>query len=301
MSSELALKLELVRILSEHDEIPISEVVREIGVQQDELISMINELSRYYLMETARSRVSWSPGDNPRRLKPWGWNYLYRIITGSTMTSAKQMPPWSIVVSEMQTQGRGRHGKTWIGNLGGLWITFKINTTPQVTQVLSIAIPVLLVRMLRDKLGINVEIKWPNDIIFGDKKIAGILLEGEYKESVMVTYIGIGINVNNDPPLEVAESIKNIVGHLIPRNRILSYLSGWIGRLDRLAGRPDELRMEYMEHLSTLGRKVIAMTSSGEIQGIAKDVTEYGELIIENESGSHRLSSGEILRLRHAE
>lgn len=301
MTSELALKLELLRLLSEHDEIPVSEAVKELGVHQDEVLGIAEELSRYYMIKTVKSRISWSPGDNPRRFKPWGWSYLYKIVSGSTMVSARQMSPWSIVLSELQVQGKGRHGKTWIGNLGGLWVTFKASVAPQVAQLLPVAIPVLLVRTLRDKLTVDAEIKWPNDIVYKGRKIAGVLLEGEYVGASIVSYIGVGLNVNNDPPLETAESIRNIVGHHVPRNRILSYISGWISRLDKLTSRPEELRKEYMEHLSTLGRRVIAVTSNGEIKGVARDVSEYGELIIEDERGSHRLTSGEILQLRHAD
>jgi len=301
MTTELAMKLELLRLLSEHDEIPVSEALRELGIASDELASMLNDLAAHYIIRVEKSRIHWSPGDNPRRIKPWGWNYLYKVITGSTMLSAKHMPPWSIVISEIQTQGKGRHGKNWISGLGGLWVTFKINTAPQLAQLLPIAIPVLLTRVIRSKIGVDAWIKWPNDIVYKDKKIAGILLEGEYKGSMIISYVGVGLNVNNDPPLEVAESLRNIKGQLIPRNRITSYLSGWMGRLDKLVDKPDELRREYLEHLSTIGRRVVAKTLSGEIIGVAKDISEYGELIVENDTGVYRLTSAEILQLRHVE
>ncbi|MCY0867748.1 MAG: biotin--[acetyl-CoA-carboxylase] ligase [Desulfurococcus sp.] len=301
MSEDLLLKLEVLRVLSQRREMELQELARELGVTEEYARGILGELSKYFIIKVSESSVSWSTSDNLGWLKPWGWSYYYRIIMGSSMTSARWLPPWSIVVSELQSQGKGRHGKTWISNLGGLWVTFKIHAKPQTTQLLPMIVPVVLVRVLRDKLSVNSEVKWPNDIVYKNGKIAGILLEGEYAGADIIGYIGVGMNVNNDPPIETAVSLRGIKGELVPRGRLLSYLTGWMGRLDKLSEKPDELRREYMEYLSTLGRRVTALTVSGEVKGVAKDITELGELVVENERGSYKLTSSEVLRLIHVE
>ncbi|MGC9771083.1 biotin--[acetyl-CoA-carboxylase] ligase [Fervidobacterium islandicum] len=121
----------------------------------------------------------------------------------------------AIVVAIKQTAGKGRMGRTWYSPEGGLWYSVlfkpKVHLNLHVyTKIFSIAI----VEVLR-KLKVKAYIKWPNDIYYNGKKVAGILSEAvSVNDRVIAIIVGIGINVNNDIPedlKDVAISLKDIL------------------------------------------------------------------------------------------
>ncbi len=298
-AEEFSLMLELLKLLAENEKITLHIVEEELGLTREEYESLISVLKKYFMLREEKDSIVFYRGDNLKAIHPWGWNYVYKVVAGSTMIMARRCPPWSITVTEYQVYGRGRHGKTWIGGLGGLWVTYKMGLHAHSAQFLPIAVPILLSRILRDQFKINALIKWPNDIVVNDKKLAGILVEAESSGPDMVGYIGLGININNDPPLETAISLKEITGSLVPRNRLFSKLTGWVSRIEKLVERPELLRLEYLEKLSTLGRKVKVVTKDSEIVGTASSISELGELIVETSSGSVKVSSSEALKIIH--
>ncbi|MEM4889096.1 MAG: biotin--[acetyl-CoA-carboxylase] ligase, partial [Thermosphaera sp.] len=91
----------------------------------------------------------------------------------------------------------------------------------------------------------------------------------------------------------------DVIGSIIPRNRVFSKLTGWISRIDKLVDKPELLRLEYLEKLSTLGRRVRVVLREGEVVGVAQSVSDMGELIVETGSGSLKISSSEALKLVH--
>lgn len=299
LTNDISLKLELLRILATKSELSLIEIEREMGISVDEALKLVDNIRKNYMIRLEKSVVKWLDGDNPLKITPWGWNYVYRLLLGSTMKACKHLPSWSVVIAEYQSSGMGRHGKRWLSNLGGVWMTIKFNVSPSTAQLLPILVPTLICRFLRERIKLDVQIKWPNDIILKDKKMAGFLIEGEYVESRIITYVGIGINVNNDPPLETAISIKDVVGQLIPRNRIISYIVSVMGRMEKYSEDKESIKLEYLDYMSTLGKRVLALTKNGEIRGTARGISETGDLVIETESGSLKVSSNEILMLRH--
>ncbi|MEM4717345.1 MAG: biotin--[acetyl-CoA-carboxylase] ligase [Desulfurococcaceae archaeon] len=300
---EVFIELELLRLLSEKEVLQLSDIAGTLGILEVEIIKLLNKLRENYIVIYDGRSIKWVNGDNPAKIKPWGWNYVYRALVGSTMVSAKHYPPWSIVLAEHQLKAYGRHGKQWISNLGGIWMTLKFEAGSWLIQILPIAVPVIICDFLHNKLGIKAGIKWPNDIIVDEKKLAGFLVEGETSVSdKVIIYLGIGLNVNNDPPIETAISLKTVLNRLVPRNSIIAYIAGNISRIEsKIRDTKDirKLQIEYLDRLETLGRKVRALTRHGEIIGIAKTITDIGDLVVETDTGSFRLSSGDVLELRH--
>lgn len=299
---DLMLQLEILSLLSEMDSITIDELAGFTGLSELDLINIIDKMKANYLIVQEKGHISWRHGDNPARIKPWGWSYSYRRIVGSTMSSARYSPPWSIIVAEFQLRSYGRHGKPWISNLGGLWMTLKMSLTTRALQVLPMYVPVIITNYLNNKLNIDAQIKWPNDIIVNGKKIAGFLIEGEYSRDEMIVYLGVGINVNNDPPLEIANSLKNILNTLIPRNSFIAFLAGRISKIEDVARdqrSTSKIQAEYLDKLMTIGRRVRVLTPHGEYIGYAKTITERGDLVVETDTGSQRFNSSEVIELRH--
>ncbi|ADI32059.1 biotin--[acetyl-CoA-carboxylase] ligase [Staphylothermus hellenicus] len=300
ISEETVIKLLIIDKLIHRQEYVLRELAWEIGIQPGLLERIVNDMSKNYLISIEKGRIIWNPADNPSTLKPWGWLLIHKPLLGSTQEAAKGASPWSVIVAEYMLAGKGRHGKKWYSDLGGLWTTFKILTNSQTASMTPIIIPIILVRILRKSYGVEASIKWPNDIIVDNKKIAGILIEGEAFRDQILLYIGIGININNDPPLPDTISLKNILNKLTPRNRFLSLLIGWMSRMEKLSLEPEKIRENYMEYLETLNRKVLVKTLQGELVGKAVDVRDTGELIIEVEAGEKKvLDPTHTFELRH--
>ena len=292
-------KLMILEKLRDKNRQVVRELAWDIGIKPDYVNMLINELQKNFLINVDRGIVYWNPADNPSTLKPWGWNLEHRMVVGSTQEVARGRGPWSVIVAEYMLLGRGRHGKKWICSLGGLWVTFKIPVDSVTASLAPILLPVILVRIFRKNYDVPAGIKWPNDIIIHDKKIAGILLEAEAFKDQILLYIGIGLNINNDPPLETTTSLKKVLGRLTPRNRFLSLLIGWISRMRKLAEDQDEIRKSYLKYLETLNKNIVAKTYSGEVSGRVVDVGEGGELIVEAQEGLKILDPVTTIELRH--
>jgi BirA family biotin operon repressor/biotin-[acetyl-CoA-carboxylase] ligase len=300
LDSKTIFKLRVLEELSKREVVDLDELSGELGVQATEISAIIDEMRKNHLIRVEDSSVIWLAGDNPSRIKPWGWSYIYKTIVGSTMHVAKRLPSWSIVVAEYQVHGYGRHGKEWISDLGGVWITFKFPLEEQIAQYLPIAIPVILCELFKEKFSVDAKIKWPNDIVVNRGKLAGIIIEGEYYKNRLHVYAGIGINVNNDPKLEKAVSLKNITGKLVPRNRIISYLSGVMGRIEKYIENYKKLQAQYLELLETLGRRVaVLVLGDGAITGKVIGVTETGDLVVDTGVEKVKLSSTEVYELKY--
>mgnify|MGYP003460287549 FL=1 len=123
--------------------------------------------------------------------------HVYDTV-GSTNDIAHNLPPWNAVRADCQTSGRGRHGRSWISHYGGLWLSLVLPVSRErdVWATLPLAMGWAIVKVIKD-LGVHeVRLRWPNDILVRNMKLAGLLVE-QFCEDVAV--VGIGINVLNRP------------------------------------------------------------------------------------------------------
>ena len=135
----------------------------------------------------------------------------------------------TVIISEIQTHGRGRFNRIWLSPAGGLWFTIiltpflKEKDFPKTTLITAISIA----EILRNDYNIQVHIKWPNDIYYKKSKLCGILTEIEKVEESIFLNIGVGLNVNlNKDDLKLykdrATSIKSIIGKEVEVEILLS-------------------------------------------------------------------------------
>jgi len=294
------LKIMVLDRLRKSNRILIDDLAKSIGVSNDQLNPVIDALSRNYLVEKHGKLVVWNPADNPSMLKPWGWNLIHEIVLGSTMDYARGCGLWNLVVAEYQLTGRGRHGKRWISNFGGLWTTFKLPIKHENAGYIPVVIPVMLTNILSKYYGVEASIKWPNDIVYNELKLAGFLVEAEASHDRVVLYIGIGINVNNNPPLPGSISLRSITGRMIPRNGLLSLIISGISRLEKMLDEPEYYVELYMNKLITLDRRVRIVTINNDIvEGRVTGIEENGDLIVDVNGLKKVFSSSEVFELIH--
>jgi BirA family biotin operon repressor/biotin-[acetyl-CoA-carboxylase] ligase len=198
----------------------------------------------------------------------------------------------SVVTADRQSKGRGRLTRSWESKTGGLYFTVIVRPLlpPLLSPRVNFAAGLALVRTLRSRLQVEAVVKWPNDILVAERKLAGILAEME-AEADRVAYInvGIGLNVNNDPtPRESrAIALQQICGRPVSRNEILG---DFLDRFEAEAGSGDLSGIvEQWKGLTvTLNRRVRIVTVHESLEGTAVDVDENGSLVLAQADGSLR-------------
>jgi len=216
----------------------------------------------------------------------------------------------TIVIAESQRSGKARHGKKWLSPSGGVWMTIILrpdvepNIAPQLTLVTGVAVA----KTLAQECGLDVGIKWPNDILIGDKKVSGILTEVEtYKGKVTYALVGIGIDLNLDinifpPDLRgAATSLKVELDREIKGAELVQkFLKTFEFYYNEF--KDDEFRgilNEWRKLSKTIGNYVEVHKKGGIVYGEAVGVNKDGKLILEMEDGSLRkIISGECVHTR---
>jgi BirA family biotin operon repressor/biotin-[acetyl-CoA-carboxylase] ligase len=144
------------------------------------------------------------------------------------------------------------------------------------------------VQTLRNLFGIAAVVKWPNDVLVGDRKIAGMLAEmAAETDRIHFVNIGLGINVNNDPTsIEPrAVSLRQLLGRTISRKKLLAaFLDKFESRIGHYA--LENVIDQWKRYTDTIGRVVKIVTASDEFEGQAVDVDDSGALILQLGGGS---------------
>ena len=214
-------------------------------------------------------------------------------------------PEGTVVVAEELRHGRGRMGRQWIASRGGLWLSIILKPRHlRNMHLLSLASSVAVAKAIKSLLDIDARVKWPNDVLVSEKKVAGILIEGVLEaDQIRHIVLGIGVNVNNDLPshlLDTATTLKSVVGSDIPRIPLLINI---IKNIDAVyaklrQGEGKEVLDEWRKLSSTIGRRVKVVTFDQEIEGLAEDIEDDGALRIRTkENGITRVYVGDVIHL----
>lgn len=195
---------------------------------------------------------------------------------------ARQEPRGTVIIAEKQTIGRGRLLRQWVSDPGvGLWFSLILSPfSPAGAAPLPFLIAVSVCRVIREVAGLPAVLKWPNDIMIGDRKVCGILLEvGSDGKSVIA---GVGLNVNqrlDEFPAalqETATSLALEAGHPFERPFLLAAILGCIEeKVERLIDEGGgSLMGEYRVLCATIGKRVRIdfpnrMAEYGVVSGIA--------------------------------
>ncbi len=213
----------------------------------------------------------------------------------------------TVIIAEKQILGRGRVGREWKSyNNQGLWfsIILKPDMEPEGVQVVTLAASVAVVEGISEYLGIVCGIKWPNDIIIGNLKLAGILTELSAEPGhINYVVVGIGINVNQetadfeDEIKNRAQSLRIITGEPISRVKLLGSILKHFERIYSLMldGNTGEIIERWNRYSVTVGREVKVVIKNIEYIGTAQAIASDGKLIVKCNDGVIReISAGEV-------
>lgn len=221
---------DVLRVLVYNEWISSKELCEKFNVSRTAVWKHINYLKEKGFKIDSNSKKGYKlifPADSPLRLTTedfkglsFGKKILSFITIDSTNTYAHKIGEESkegtLVIAEEQKSGRGRRGRIWFSPFGKN-LYFSIILKPQlvisILSRLTIVIGVSVAEALKE-FGVYVKLKWPNDIMIGDKKIGGILSE-LYSEGELAKYVilGIGLNVHSEEG-EFPDELKNIAGSI---------------------------------------------------------------------------------------
>jgi len=271
----------------------------ELGISRVSIWKHIQKLQAlgYDILATAKGyRLKNSPD------VPYPWEFpgresriIYHEELTSTMDAAKNLarkgcPDFTTVIAGRQVSGRGRLKREWLSDKGGLFFTMVLR--PDLPPVLSFRVSFLasltLARILNEMFGVDVRVKWPNDLLVDERKISGMLSELEAEaDRVAFINVGVGVNVNNDPSAiePAAISLKAILGRKVSKKDILArYLDAFEQQMQTAA--LDRVIEEWKAYTVTLNREVRVVTTREVFTGKAVDVDDSGALILKCTDGS---------------
>jgi BirA family biotin operon repressor/biotin-[acetyl-CoA-carboxylase] ligase len=266
-------------------------------------------------MEASSSRLSEQIRDS--LTTRWlGRTIYYYDAVESTNLVAKELaqlgaPEGTVVLADQQLSGRGRGNRSWHSPAGvGIYcsIVLRPKTAPARAQLITLMAGVCIVKSIALLTGLSPRVKWPNDILINDKKVAGILLESMMsKAQVGYSVIGFGINVNNGPadlPEDIRVNASSLLMELkkpVDRSKLVIEIFSELERFYHRFQRGDfQIILEQWRHCSsTLGQPVRIWQKDRATEGTAVDLTEDGGLLVGLEGGKQIvIHAGELEHLR---
>lgn len=216
--------------------------------------------------------------------------------------AADGAPHRTVVTADHQTAGRGRRDRTWTAPPGSSLLTsvlLREPTSPTARAQAVLAATVAMAEALEARSGLPVGVKWPNDLLLGDRKVGGVL--AEWDGAALVVGIGVNLRWARLPPeLAGRATAVNLAGGrpVAPAELLDEFLRGLDAHLDSLPGVLDA----YRPRLATLGRRVRVELAEADRVGVAVDVDETGRLVLALEGGRREtVAAGDVVHLRPAD
>jgi BirA family biotin operon repressor/biotin-[acetyl-CoA-carboxylase] ligase len=202
-------------------------------------------------------------------------------------------PEGLVLIADHQTAGRGRLGRSWEAPPGTavlMSIVLRPGLPMADLHLVTAAVALAGRAACSEVAGFRPDLKWPNDLLVEDAKLAGILAEF----SLGAVVVGIGINVSAAPPGAV--SVEGVAGRAVEREALIVAL---LDDLDRRVRHWDRVIGDYRAGCATIGRHVLVITPDGEMRGWAEAVDDSGRLVVTSDVGRRVvLAAGDVTHLR---
>ena len=220
-------------------------------------------------------------------------------------------PEGVVVLADQQLSGRGRGSRSWHSPAGvGIYcsVILRPQVEPEKGQLITLMASVSIVKAIERQTGLSPRVKWPNDVLINDKKVAGILLEaGVSGARIGYAVIGFGINANNgrgDLPEDIgvnASSLRMELKKTVDRGALVIEIFSELEKIYHSFQRENfsVVLQQWRHHSSTLGQRVRIWQRDQSTEGVAVDLTEEGGLLLKVEGGKQIVvHAGEVEHLR---
>jgi BirA family biotin operon repressor/biotin-[acetyl-CoA-carboxylase] ligase len=301
-----------------------ADIIERLSVQPGQVLQYVDELRDMGYNITASHDTGYHLIDSDFALMPHtilphldtrviGRKIKYFSTIPSTSWYARELAEQHadslhgmMIIAREQTGGTGRLGRAWSSPKGGIWATLILKPSLPVDKMFMLTLvgSVSIAKAIRKKYQIGGLIKWPNDIMIGDKKVGGILVEMNAREGELdYCLLGFGINVNL--PLELIEpdirsrvtSMSDELGYVVdPAKLLAACLKLFEIRYDQIEdGEYESVLREWKAMSATLGRRVRVNKLSSSFEGEAIDVDKDGTLVVRKDNGTiERVIAGDV-------
>ena len=220
-------------------------------------------------------------------------------------------PTGSVLVADHQTAGRGRLDRAWVTPPGAA-LTFSVLLEPHRVPVarwpwLPLLVGIAVAEGVRRLTGVDCTLKWPNDVLVGERKLAGILVERVERPSGAVAVVGVGLNVSlteDDLPVPTATSLliegasttdRTVILREVLRSLEALFVQWEADRGDARLGLVDS----YVRRCGTLGREVrVELPQGDRVVGTASGIDTDGRLEVLTSQGRRILGAGDVVHVR---
>lgn len=240
------------------------------------------------------------------------WTFVELDEVGSTQAVAKDLaskgaPEGTTVVAKSQSSGGGRVGRSWFSPAGGLYMSFILRPeNVQHPELITLFTSLAVVQGVKHATGLATKIRWPNDIMVGQKKLGGVIAEAQsYKQEITQIVVGIGVNCNAPVPSSSvsgteATSLAQELGREFEiqelRNAVLDAFSALYARWKA----SENLVPLWVESVGTIGKSVKAKMKTGEtlFSCDAVGVDSDGGLVVSDGKSKKTLRAEDVEWLR---
>ncbi len=230
---------------------------------------------------------------NGLQTKVFAQNLMFYDVTDSTNSRAKAilkgrvLPEGTVLVAARQTAGRGTGGHRWESATAESLLFSLILQTPLRLQPLSFVPAIALARTLCDHYGIDAHLKWPNDVLVGDRKLAGILCEGVAQPNSQTAWVvGVGVNVNQhvfpEPIRDIAISMRNTTG---TSYAIESVFQDYMLEMEQLYDSQADVIGAWLNYTKMIGQTIRATQRDRETRVKVIGISPEGYLQVEHAGG----------------
>jgi BirA family biotin operon repressor/biotin-[acetyl-CoA-carboxylase] ligase len=209
----------------------------------------------------------------------------------------------TVLLAEYQSKGKGRKDRVWVSN-SGQNLTFSVllkgEFKSRKINLINLGTSLAIAQAIENLCQLNVELKWPNDVLIDKKKIAGILLESTSKNNkVNKIVIGIGINVNQPnfpgkfdiPPTSIRKEFHSLVN----RERLLSeVLNNLEQNFETAKEQSDKIMNDWRSRCKMIGEKVKIIDDERTKFGIFEDIDDEGFMILRQGDFSEKIHYGDV-------
>ncbi len=211
-----------------------------------------------------------------------------------------------LAVADTQNKGKGRRGRGWANPAGvniAMSYLLKPDLTPNTAPMMTLIMALAAVRGIKEVSGLDVRIKWPNDIVINGKKLVGILTEMTAEpDCIHEVIVGTGINVNTrsfpDEIRTTATSMYLEGGRIYSRAKVTAFVTNAFEKYYESfleSGDLSGLKDEYNDACVNLGAEVRVLDPKGEYEGTSCGIDDKGELIVVKKDGAReRVYAGEV-------
>lgn len=206
--------------------------------------------------------------------------------------------PAAVILAREQFAGRGRGERTWHSPSGrGIYATLTFTVPGESAGLLPLSFAVAIAQFLRSNWGVDARLKWPNDILVGNKKIAGILITARHHDDVAYVAAGVGINVcHADDAPERSVSVEDLAGGKIDLDQASLDFVRWFDREFDPARASARIVQDWTElTVHETGDPIRCLVGGDVVSGAWAGIDELGRAVLDRNGEPERVASGDLI------